>query len=203
MAIIGASRPYFAVYDANNGDPTYSGGGLMGALVEFNIELESTDNNNFYADNRIKESQRRLSGGTVTVQTDDLRQEVSKALLGVTENPLDTIEGVTDTDVSELIWDDDQSSPYLGIGMIVKKQIDNINKWRAVVLTKVVFDVPNDAATTEGEEIDWQVPELTGTVMRDDSPKNRWKREATFSTEAQAAAYIRNCLNITEAAATT
>lgn len=200
MAIIGASRPYFAIYNANNGEPTYSGGGLMGALVEFNIELESTDNNNFYADNRIKESQRRFSGGAVTVQTDDLRQEVSKAILGVAEKTLGTIDGVSDTNVTELVWDDDQESPYLGIGMVMKKQIDNKNLWRAVILTKVIFDVPDDAATTEGEEIDWQVPELTGTVMRDDSAKNRWKMEATFTTEAQAMAYIRNRLNITEAA---
>lgn len=200
MAIIGASRPYYALYNANAGAPTYSGGGLMGALVEFNIELESTDNNNFYADNNIKESQRRFSGGTITVQTDDLRQEVSKALLGVTEQALGTIDGVTDTDVQELVWNDDQSSPYLGIGMIMKKQIDNVNKWRAVILTKVIFDIPADAATTEGEEIDWQVPELTATVMRDDSAKHDWKKEATFTTEAQAIAYIKNRLNITDAA---
>ena len=49
----------------------------------------------------------------------------------------------------------------------------------------------------QGETIEWQVPELTATIMRDDSAKHRWKREATFTTEAQAEAYIKNRLSIT------
>ena len=197
MAIIGASNPYYAIYNANGGTPTYSNGGRMGALVEFNFELESTDNNNFYADNKVQESQRRFSNGTVTIQTDDLGPEVSAAICGLTPTPLGTIEGVTDEDVKELVWGEAQDSPYLGIGVIQKKMKNNVILWRAIILTKIIFNIPNEAATTEGEEIDWQVPEITGSIMRDDSAQHNWKREATFTTEAQADAYIRNRLNIT------
>lgn len=206
MAIIGASNPYYAIYNANGGNPTYSNGGRMGALVEFNFELESTDNNNFYADNKVQESQRRFSNGTVTIQTDDLGPEVSAAINGLTPSALGTIDGVTDTDVQELVWGEAQDSPYLGIGVIQKKMKNNAILWRAIILTKIIFNIPNEAATTEGEEIDWQVPEITGSIMRDDSAQHNWKREATFTTEAQADAYIRNRLNIpaaTPAAATT
>ena len=73
---------------------------------------------------------------------------------------------------------------------------NNAILWRAIILTKIIFNIPNEAATTEGEEIDWQVPEITGSIMRDDSVQHNWKREATFTTEAQADAYIRNRLNI-------
>ena len=66
------------------------------------------------------------------------------------------------------------------------------------MLTKVMFSVPNDSATTQGESIEWQTPELSATIMRDDSTNHMWKREATFTTEAQAEAYIKNRLNITE-----
>lgn len=197
MAIIGASNPYYAIYNANGGTPTYSNGGRMGALVEFNFELESTDNNNFFADNKVQESQRRFSNGTVTIQTDDLGPEVSAAISGLTPVTLDTIEGVTDSDVKELVWGEAQDSPYLGIGVIQKKMKNNVILWRAIILTKIIFNIPNEAATTEGEEIDWQVPEITGSIMRDDSAQHNWKREATFTTEAQADAYIRNRLNIT------
>ena len=196
MAIIGASNPYYAIYNPNGGNPTYSSGGRMGALVEFNFELESTDNNNFYADNKVQESQRRFSNGTVTVQTDDLSTDASAALNGVFPRALGSIDGVTDTDVQELVWDDTQDSPYMGIGVIQKKMKNNALLWRAIILTKVIFNIPTDAATTEGEEIDWQVPEITGSIMRDDSAAHMWKREATFTTEAQADAYIRNRLNI-------
>lgn len=196
MATIGASKPYYAIYDPNNGAPTYSGGGLMGALVEFNFELESTDNNNFYADNKVQESQRRFTNGTVSVTPDDLSQEVSADLMGITPTPITDIPGVTDENATELIWDDDQDSPYLGIGLIEKKVKNGVDKWRAIILTKVIFDIPSDAAVTEGEEIDWQTSELIGSILRDDSAAHRWKREATFTTEAQADAYLRARLNI-------
>lgn len=196
MAKIGASRPYYAIYNANNGAPTYSGGGLMGALVEFNFDLESTDNNNFYADNKVQESQRRFTNGTVTVTPDDLSQEVSAALMGITPTPITGIEGVTDESATELIWDDNQDSPYLGIGLIEKKVKDGEDKWRAIILTKVIFDIPSDAAVTEGEEIDWQTTELTGSILRNDSTTHVWKRETTLGTEAEADAYLRARLNI-------
>lgn len=196
MATIGASRPYYAIYNPNNGAPTYTGGGIMGALVEFNFELESTDNNNFYADNKVKESQRRFTNGTVSVTPDDLSQEVSADMLGIAPTPITGIEGITDEDATELIWDDDQDSPYLGVGLIQKKQVDSQNRWRAIVLAKVIFDIPGDAAVTEGEEIDWQTTELVGSILRDDSVKHRWKYEATFTTETQADIYLRARLNI-------
>ena len=44
------------------------------------------------------------------------------------------------------------------------------------------------------------MPELTAAIMRDDSATQVWKREATFTTEAQALAYIKHCLSITDSA---
>ena len=62
------------------------------------------------------------------------------------------------------------------------------------------FAVPSDAATTQGESIEWQTAEISGTIMRDDSAKHPWKKEATFTTEAQAEAYIKARLGITAGA---
>ena len=197
MATIGVSKPYYAIYSATGTTVKYTAGGVMGKATEVNVEIESTDSNNLYADNTIVETDRQFSGGTLTVKPDDLSQEVSKAILGLKEQAVDSIDGVTDESVQELIYDDDQNTPYLGVGFIVKKKVSGVLKWRAVVLTKVMFSVPADAATTQGESIEWQVPELTATIMRDDSAKHMWKREATFTTEAQAEAYIKNRLSIT------
>ena len=103
---------------------------------------------------------------------------------------------MTDTSVKELVYDDAQVTPYLGVGFIIKKKVNGAYKWRGVVLPKVMFSVPEDAATTQGESIEWQTPELTGTIMRDDSATHVWKKEATFTTEAQAEAYIKARLGI-------
>lgn len=197
MAKIGVSKPKFAIYSETNGVVTYSNGGSLGKMVDVDVSIDSSDDNNFYADNGIAETDRQFSGGTFTANTDDLSHEVSKAILGLKEQTLGEITGITDTEVKELIYDDDQVMPYLGLGFIIKKKVKGIIKWRAVVLTKAMFSVPNDAAATQGESIDWQTDELSATIMRDDTEKHAWKKEATFSTEAQAEAYLNDRLSIT------
>ena len=197
MATIGLSKPYYATYANTSGTVSYSSGAVMGKATEANIEIETSDDNNLYGDNAIAETDRQFTGGTLTLSTTDLSQEVSKAILGLTEQAVGTIEGVTDEEVQELIYDDTQVTPYLGVGFIVKKKVDGAIKWRGIVLTKVMFSIPADAATTQGESIEWQVPELSATIMRDDSATHMWKREATFTTEAQAEAYIKDRLDIT------
>lgn len=192
MATVGLSRVYVAKYDANGGNPTYSGGTLLSKAVEMNVELESADDNNDYADNEISESDTTFGGGTLTLTTDDLLQDGSALILGITPS---AVAGVT-PEAKELIYDDDMVPPYLGYGTIVKKIKNGAVKWRAVILPKIKFSVPSDAATTQGETIEWQHPKLTAAIYRDDSAKHRWKREATFDSEAGAESYIKKLLNI-------
>ena len=199
MATIGLSKPYFAVYSAAGSTVSYANGAVMGKATEANIEIDTTEDNNLYADNAIAETDRTFAGGTLTLSTDDLSQEVSKAIFGLAEQAITGIEGVTDTSVKELLYDDQQQTPYLGVGFIIKKKVGGVYKWRGVILTKVMFSAPADAATTQGETIEWQTPELSATIMRDDSTNHMWKREATFTTEAQAEAYIKDRLGITAA----
>ena len=197
MATIGLSKPYYAIYSEAGGVVSYSGGAVMGKATEANISIETTEDNNLYGDNGLAETDRRFANGTLTLSTTDLSQEVSKAILGLTEQAITGIDGVTDTSVKELVYDDAQVTPYLGVGFIIKKKVNGVYKWRGVVLPKVMFSVPEDAATTQGESIEWQTPELTGAIMRDDSATHVWKKEATFTSEAQAEAYIKARLGIT------
>ena len=194
MATVGLSRVYVAKYDANGGNPTYSGGTLLAKAVEMNSELKSADDNNDYADNEISESDTTFGGGTLTLTTDALLQEGSAMILGITPS---AVAGVT-PEAKELIYDDDMVPPYLGYGSIIKKIKNGAVKWRAVVLPKIKFSVPSDAAKTQGGTIEWQHPELTATIYRDDSAKHRWKRDATFDSEAGAESYIKKLLNIGE-----
>lgn len=198
MAIIGVSKPYVAKYSNTDTTVSYTSGQILDKMTEIDISINSAEDNNFYADNSIAESDSSFSGGSVTVNTADLGPEATALVLGITPVPISDIAGVTDEDVNELIFDDDQRSPYLGFGCIIKKRVNNVDQWRAIILTKIMLAVPNDAATTQGETIEWQTPQLTGTIMRDDSAKHAWKREATFTTEAQAEAYIKARLSITK-----
>lgn len=198
MATIGLSKPYCAKYnfDDKTKAVSYTEGMVMGKATEMDISISTSDDNNLYADNGIAESDRTFADGTLTLSTDDLTQEVSAMILGAVQEDIGTIAGITDTGVKELLFDDDQQVPYLGVGFIVKKKHRGLYKWRAVILSRVMFNVPADAATTQGESIEWQVPTLTATILRDETDKHSWKREATFTTEAQAEIYIKNRLGI-------
>lgn len=192
MATIGVSRPYYALYNNNDGVITYTDGGILAKAVEFSASIESSSDNNLYADNAIAESDRSFGGGTLTITTDDLTQEASAAIMGITASTVT----VGEDSVSELVFDDDMNPPDLGFGIIILKKRGGAYKHRAVVFTKIKFNIPEDAASTRGETIEWQTPELEATIMRDDSAKHAWKREATFDTEADARAYIETLLNI-------
>lgn len=198
MATIGLSKPYYAKYNYEEltGKVTYSDGGLMGKLVEMSNEPETTEDSNLYADNGVAESERAFSGGSVSFTTDHFTQEVTKAILGVKEQAV-TVDGAEG--VKELVFDDDQNAPYLGVGYIVKGKKNGQHVWRAVVLCKVMFSIPSESATTQGESIEWQTPELSATIMKSDEGAHPWRRQADFTTEALAEAYIKNILNITAA----
>lgn len=191
MAGVGLSKCYAAKYTNNNGTITYSDGTLIGRAIEFSTSIEASEDNNLYADNAIAESDISFAGGTMTISTDDIEQDAAALILGITPSTIT----VGESPVSELIYNDDAESPNLGYGTIIKKKKGTF-KFRAVVLTKIKFNVPDDSATTQGKTIEWQTPSLTAQIMRDDSAKHAWKREATFETEAEADAYIKQILNI-------
>ena len=56
MAKTGLSKSFYALYDANNGNPQYSNGGTLGKAVDADIALDGNDTVIFYADNGPAES---------------------------------------------------------------------------------------------------------------------------------------------------
>ena len=197
MAKIGLSKPYYAIYSSTGSTVSYSDGGLIGKATELTLELEGADANILCADNGPAESDNQFAGGTLTLSTDDLLPEPMMAILGLKQEAMD-LDGATTTGPQWIVYDDDQTIPYVGFGGIIKKQISNVTKWVAVVLKKVQFANPGIDAVTQGETIEWQTTELTANVMRDDTAKHAWQMQSTpMDTEEDAEAAIKDALNIT------
>ena len=198
MATIGLSKPYYAIYSATGSTVTYANGGLMGKYTELSIELDSGDANILYADNAAAESDQQFTGGTATVTTDDLRPDVTVAVLGAKEESI-TSEEITTTTPQWIVFDDDQEVPYVGLGGVIKKKVDRAVKWVAFILNKVQFATPGIAAVTQGETIEWQTQELSATIMRSDAAKHPWFRMSSLlDSEADAEAAVKQYLSITE-----
>lgn len=198
MAKIGLSKPYYAIYSNTGTTVTYSKGGVIGKYTEFSLELEDGDNNILHADNGPAESDNSFAGGTATVTTDDLIAERMLAILGLKKEAI-TEPALSTKDAYWLVFDDDQDTPYIGLGGIIKKKINNATKYQAFILTKIQFTNPGLEAVTQGETIEWQTQELSATIMRSDEAKARWFMISNeLDSEEDAEKIIKAHLNITD-----
>ncbi len=192
MAIKGLSKPVCANYTAVGNAVTYSDAYAADKAVEYSFEADVTEDKDLYADNQVAETAAgRFVSGKLTLKTADLTPELSKKILG-----LKTVtRQVGEETVTEVVYDDDQVAPYLGFGIIEEHQIDNKTGYLPVVFPKIRFSIPADAATTRGDEVDWQTKEISGTVVRsdqvDDNYNHPWKitPQKMYDTEAEALKY--------------
>lgn len=199
MAIKGLTIPVFADYSFNGTVASYLNGFICGHAIEYGIEIETSDDNPLYGDDRIIENDYgEFSTGTLTLNTSDLDQLTSKRLLNIKE--ISRVVG--DSTVTELVYDDDVKATTKGFGIIETHQIDDANRYRAVVLAKILPRIPSDAATTKGETIEWQTKEIECLVVRSDQDtddyKHPWKYEAWFDNHADALEYLKYTLNVLE-----
>ena len=197
MAIKGLTTPVFGEYNYNGGSVTYTNGFVCGSAIEYGVEIETSDNNPLYGDDHIIENDYgTFNTGTLTLNTSDFDQYTSKRLLGLKEVQLT----VGEATVTELVTDDDAKTTEKGFGIIETHQINDVDKYRAVILCKVGMSIPSEAATTKGESIEWQTKEIEGTINRSDEDtanyRHPWKREAWFDTQSQAMEYLKTVLNV-------
>lgn len=196
MAIKGLKKPVFGEYNFNGAAVTYTNGFVCGKAVEYSAEIETSENNPLYGDDEVAENDfGTFSSGTLTLNTTDLDQETSIRLLSLKKVQVQ----VGETQVTELVTDDDAKQKPKGFGIVEVHQINDVNKYKALILTKVTPQIPADAATTKGESIEWQTKEITSLIQRSDEEsenyKHPWKREAWFDTYAEAEEYLKTVLN--------
>ena len=207
MAIKGLSIPVFGKYTftASTGAVSYSDGVINPKAVSYSVSVEAGDNNPLRADNKIAENDRpKFASGTLTLETDDLDADIAKLLLGLKE----VTRTVGSSSVTALLYDDDQKSIAVGVGVIEEHQINDVDKYKAVILKKVTFNVPEDAATTRGESISWQTKTIEGNIERSEeevtagtgtpAELHAWKEEAWFDTESAALAYLKAMLGVSD-----
>lgn len=191
MAIKGLSRPVVGKYSNTGNTVTYSDPTVANKAVSYQIAWTVGDNNPLYADNNIAENDKgTFQSGELTLSTADIPQEMSLLILG-TKSVTDQ---VGEESVTTQVFDDSQSAPYLGFGIIELHQENDVDEYRAVFLHKVFFNIPENAADTRGETIEWQTPSITATIQRSDQVDSNvshpWMTDAWFEDEASAIAWL-------------
>lgn len=193
--ITGYSKPYVALYNANEGSPTYSGGMPLARGVDVSVEAETGDAVNFYADNVMAESVGGVfTGATITMTVDGLKDAARKLIMGLPNAESMTVGSES---VQVYKYDDRQQIPNVGIGFIIRYMEQGVTTYQPVVFTKASFSVDGIEAATQEEEIEFQTTELEAALMRDDSANHVWRIVAADqTTETAAENIIKGILNV-------
>lgn len=193
MPKIGVSKPYVAQYAWNDSAVTYSNGQLIAKAAEFSTTINSANDNNFYADNAVSESDTEFSNGSGQMTVDDLLVDPAKFIYGLEQTQY-TPSGGGSSQVQINQYNNAMTSPYCGLGVIIKIKNNDVTKWRGVILNKVQFTVPSESVQTQGRTINWQTTPIPFTILRDDTTKQGWMQDGIFDSEDAALTWIKSVL---------
>lgn len=197
MAYIGLYGVYYSkcVIDSDTGVLTgYAAApAQMGKAISASYEPADSDDNPLYANNGIAERDAAIAtGGTLTLTLDRLKAQAIVDLFGLT---LTTESVVVDSSTESGIGFDysgTETANAVGVAFIRQKQEDNDrNHHEVVIYSYVTFSMPSEEAETLGESIEWQTPEIEGTVSGSSvTGSYPWKKVFTFDTQAAAIQFI-------------
>lgn len=196
----GFSKPYVATYSAEGTTVTYTGGMPLARGVSVNLSPETSESNDFYADNEIAETQAgKFSKGKLQLTVDGLKQAAEKMIFGLGE-PVPEQYGEEEP-VKVVKYSGDEKPPYVGVGFVVRYLSGGITTYVPTILRKVQFTQGTmEAKTQSGENLEYQTRALEATVYRDDSATRDWKWEAVEqTTEAEAEKVLKGLLDIVAA----
>lgn len=164
--------------------PTYGTGFVIGKAITAEKSIESNDNP-LYGDDSIAENDTSFSKGSIKLGvtefgTDRISSlEIQAKLLGH--------EIVTESGVKVLRRAGGTASPNIGFGYYKTKKHNGSRYYEATWLYKVQFKTPSESTNTKGESIEWQTPEIEGTIMKVEGfNDDAYEDTATFATEAEA-----------------
>lgn len=189
MVTTGFSRIHVAKYAESGGTVTYSDVRELARAIEMSVEVEATEDNEFYANNKVAETEpASYKSGTAEITVDGLSPEEEGFILGISESTVQ-VDGKA---VPVLKFGKSMSPPYLGIGAVKRMLQNGVASYRPTILTKARCQIPSDEAATQEETIEWQTQGITASLMRDDTSEENWKiipKEA-YPTEEAAVAFI-------------
>ena len=196
MAGIGMYGVYYSKATIANGVVTgYAGVKTMGKAISASFEPNTPDDNPLYANNSVAENDSSgASGGTLTLTLDRLTQEAAADLYGLTVEDVEVTVGDTpgtQVDGTALKYTGNEQSAPVGVAFIRQNQVDGVRNHEVILYRRANFSMPADSAQTMGESIEWQTPEIEGTVMGlEGDGTNAWFEQVIFPTQEAAIAYI-------------
>ena len=194
MAGIGLYGVYYAKASLTDGVLTgYTGGAKqMGKAISASFEPTTNDGNPLYANNGIAERDISVaSGGTLSLTLDRLKEAAYADLYGLTVKAATVL---TDVGGSGFDYTGEETGNVVGVAFVRWSQEDNSRAhYQAVIFSYVLFSPPSDSYQTLGESVEWQTPEISGTVSGGAVTGSLpWRKVYDFPSQEACMAFIEN-----------
>ena len=155
MAKIGIKGLTYATFTSGGegGSITYGTGvKLDDYMIRADITEEREDTG-FYADDHKIDSEKSMTGATVSLELANMTDTLETALLGY----------VTATTSELNVTDGD--APFVGIGFVTKERFKGTVTYKAYWFYKVQFAKEQDSVQTKGENMEFQTETISGDAL--------------------------------------
>lgn len=190
MARIGMKYPVWApLIEEHNGQmPTYGKGVVIGSAIAGTITIQR-NTTELYADDMLKESDNGVSGGTISLEVDGIREEARVTVMGHVKNSDGSIDMTGDP------------SPYGGYGYIEEQSLNNVKSYSGMWVFKTMLGQNTINANTRGQNTSFATATMDGTmsaVLPEADMKNHFYRRKEFATLDEAYAWLNGLAHIGE-----
>lgn len=195
---VGFAYPTVALCADKVSPGTHTGGRRMARGVRVNLNISTAENNDFYADNVVAESESsQFSNGTADLEVDGLLPAVERFINGLPEAEEFDIGGrkipLTRTGRNAV-------APNVGFGWIREYKSNGQRVFIPWILPKVKFRQAGFSAETRTATVNYQTQSLTADIMRADDADADWRwMGGMYTTLEEALADLDATLGVAEA----
>ncbi len=178
----GLSRPVIA---KRTGAKTYTGGFVCGEAMTTSVNPQYAEGA-LYGDNKLVKSRKKFKNAAVSMGTTKLPRVAESVMFGHNIS----------AETGAVTYNANDEANEVGYGFISKEEIEGVIKYIGCVVYRVIFSEGENAYETEGENIAFKTPTVSGTAMPEDN--GDWRDTKPFDTEEEAYTWIKQVLGIEE-----
>lgn len=181
MASFGAKYPCFAKIktESESALPTYEDFVTIGRLVKADLSL-SFASGKLYADDSLAESVDEFISGTISMETDDVADEVAALIYGADVS--------NENGDKEVTYSAGDSAPMGGLAYYKALMRNGTKLYKGYYYPRVKATLGGDTAETKGDSITFGTSTTEFTVFECNT--GAWRITKEFDTEDEAAEWV-------------
>lgn len=193
MAYVGMRHPAWAPIESYTPgtNVVYGEGVMLGKAIGATITLQRA-NASLSADDAVAESDNSVVGGTLNVETDDVKHEAAARVWGL------AVRKVGENTVYSTTGD---SAPYGGCAWVDVRKNEGVESYVVNHVHKVQLGRDTKTSATKGQQLTYQTTTQSGAMMPvqiDETMKDYYMDEIPVKTLAAAIALVDTLMNVTK-----